>query len=188
MASTHVLTADHQRDRLPHVVDNDRETVRPVSIAVANREITCGGRLSDLWPEAPVVPRFGVPGRTQFHPQGPFVALRQVPVAASARTTRPPPRHSTLGRPRCERRSGAGTGVDEAGGSKPFQRNVVRCRGLALADRPRVGHEPQPFEVLDASRRRTPVGSARDRGPRFARARASLSRPPGPRPQMAFAT
>ena len=140
-----VATADDEVDALAEVVDDDAEPVRPVPVPVADRR----GRRSAATSSA----------------HGPTIASiqRSLPppsmtrsIGPSSRARRQPPGHPTP----CHRRPCSPPTPRTSTASSRSRRRARRPRvdraprrsaasSSRLADRPLVGHEPQPAQVLE---------------------------------------
>ncbi len=135
----------------------------------------------DRRPEDPVDPRS--PHRRRARAEASARAPRRGPVRGIAPGSRRPPSIAVRAAAQfAERRSRAVASVDQSGRCEAGSAaSIYGAWSVTLPDRPGIGHEPEPVEVLEHARSRTPRGFARGRGPRSAAAPARLPRPPGPR-------
>jgi hypothetical protein len=144
-----VLATDDEVDPVAKVVDDDREAVRPVPLAVTDHEVAGRTRIADLRTEQDVVK--SLHSGAERDPQARARVLGECPVATAPRASLARPRASVLVRPRRERRAGAVAREDEARGREPVPcRLVGRGRVVVrLADGPRIRLEAEPREVLE---------------------------------------
>ena len=140
-----VAAADHEVDRLAQVVDDDREPVRPVPVAIADRQVAgTRGDLVRARPDDGIHPalRTATERDAQDRPVQPAIP-------AVARTAGSVPQASVLVRPRLERRARAVAAIDEDLGAEPLDGRQVRRVVVRLAIGAVVGDEPQPIQVLE---------------------------------------
>lgn len=144
-----VRTADDEIDRLPGVIDDDREAVRPVAGSIADHEVAVRGHRALTRPEEQVIePLVAI---AQVDPEARDSVAGKCPRATAARAARSGPATAMVSRPCRERRPGAGAAVRVPGRRQLVGRGVVRGLGLRvrLANGSLVRNEAKPPEVLD---------------------------------------
>ena len=140
-----VSAADHQVDRLTKVVDDDREPVCPVPVAIADRQVAgTRGDLVGARPDDGIHP--ALRAAPERHAQDRAV---QLAMAAIARTAGSVPQSPVLVGPGLERRARAVAAVDEDLAAEPFEGRDVRRVVVDWRTGPVVGREPQPGQVLE---------------------------------------
>ena len=122
VADEQVAAADHEVDALAQVVDDDREPVGPVPVAIADRQVAgTRGDLVRARPDDGIHPalRTATERDAQDRPV-------QAAIPAVARTAGSVPQAAVLVRPRLERRPRAVAAIDEDLIAKPLDGRQVR--------------------------------------------------------------
>ena len=141
-----VPAADDEVDTLPGVVDDDAETVRPVAVPVADRQIAG-------WRDV-VLARAGQhvhPGLAPIAERHPQDGSGHPAIATTARAAGTRPRATVCGRPCRESRARAVAPVDQSVCLEDVQGGPIRGArvGIRLADRTEIRTESEPVEVLE---------------------------------------
>ena len=131
---------------LAKIVDDDREPVCPVPVAIADRQVAgTRGDLVRARPDDRIHPALRAATRAPTRRTGPSSPrCRQSPGQPGS-----VPQAAVLVRPGLERRARAVAAIDEDLAAEPFEGRRVRRVVVGLADRALVGDEPQPRQVLE---------------------------------------
>ncbi len=143
-----VAAPDHQVDPLAQVIDDDREPVGPVPVAIADRQVAAPrGDLIGARPDERVHPALGATAKG--HPED---RPGQPAIPAAAGAAESVPAASVIVRPRLEGRPRAVAPVHQRLVPQPLEGGLIRGLVLALSQRTVVRHEPEPGEVLEKGR------------------------------------
>src|SRR4051812_30076384 len=142
--SEEVAAADDEVHALAQVIDDDRERIRPVAVAIPDGHVAVSRHLVRAWTDKEVHPCLrATTERDAQH--GPVERT----VAAATGTTRAVPAARVIVRPLLERGPRAVAAVCGVLSAELVKGRSVRTLVIGLPDGTFVGHEPEPLKVLE---------------------------------------